>query len=64
MRRRVLLNQGGQDESAIWLAHLLSPECDSEEHVAFESWLAKDPRNVIEYAEVERLHYLAGNVVV
>lgn len=43
-----------------WLARLLSPDCSADEHRAFEDWLALSSRNVLDYAEVERIHRWAG----
>lgn len=48
------------DSAENWLARLLSPECGPDEHAAFENWLAENPRNAVDYAEMERLHLLAG----
>ncbi|TDB26182.1 FecR family protein [Stenotrophomonas sp. ATCM1_4] len=48
------------DSAEDWLARLLSPECTASDHAAFEEWLALSPRNVLDYAEVERIHQLAG----
>lgn len=43
-----------------WLARLLSSECNASDHAAFEDWLAVSPQNVLDYAEVERIHQLTG----
>lgn len=43
-----------------WLARLLSSECSATDHAAFEDWLAVSPQNVLDYAEVERIHQLTG----
>ena len=48
------------DSAEGWLARLLSPDCDASDHAAFEDWLALSPRNALDYAEVERIHQLAG----
>ena len=39
---------------------MLSPDCNASDHAAFEDWLALSPRNALDYAEVERIHQLAG----
>ncbi len=48
------------DTAEAWLARLLSPDCSASDHAAFEDWLARSPRNALAYAEVERIHQLAG----
>ena len=52
--------QGFPDSAEGWLARLLSPECSASDHAAFEGWLAMSSRNALDYAEVERIHQLAG----
>lgn len=48
------------DSAEGWLARLLSPDCSATDHAAFEDWLAMSSRNALDYAEVERIHQLAG----
>ncbi|MGS1076947.1 FecR family protein [Pseudoxanthomonas beigongshangi] len=52
--------QGFPDSAEGWLARLLSPECNASDHAAFEGWLAMSSQNALDYAEVERIHQLAG----
>ncbi len=49
------------DTAETWLARLLSPECRSADHAAFEDWLAAAPGNALDYAEVERIHRLVAS---
>ena len=51
------------DSAEGWLARLLSPECDARDHAAFEDWLAASPSNAADYAEVERIHRLVGELM-
>lgn len=52
--------QNFPDSAEGWLARLLSPDCDASDHAAFEDWLAVSSQNALDYAEVERIHQLAG----
>lgn len=42
-----------------WVARLLSPDCTSHDHGAFEDWLAASPGNPVAYAHAEQLHAMA-----
>nr|WP_295383193.1 FecR domain-containing protein [Pseudoxanthomonas sp.] len=53
-------HQDFPDSAEGWLARLLSPDCNASDHAAFEDWLAMSSRNALDYAEVERIHQLAG----
>ena len=43
-----------------WVARLQADDCSREEHLAFEDWLAADPRNPTVYADAERLYSLSS----
>lgn len=53
-------HQDFPDSAEGWLARLLSPDCNASDHAAFEDWLAMSSRNALDYAEIERIHQLAG----
>lgn len=43
-----------------WVVRLQSPDCDADDHAAFEHWLAGAPARPVDYARAERAHALAG----